>query len=95
MTEAENGSLGFAMLYPSQWVNLVTPANARHPNAGNVDLESRDDFDSLDWVKGTGTPVLRAHTINTYIVSILCNAMHFKLQRRMADPDPLRFRSVD
>jgi hypothetical protein len=82
-------------LYPSQWVNLVTPANARHPNAGNVDLDHVTTSTYLIGLKAPGRPCFGRHTINTYIVSILCNATHFKLQRRMPDPDGLRFRSVN
>src|SRR5258705_13660710 len=42
-----------------------------------------------------GMPDCRAYTVNTPIMSILCNAMQFKVRCRMPDPDRVRFRRAN
>src|SRR6266403_4405553 len=42
-----------------------------------------------------GMPDAGRCTVNTRIMSILCNAMQFKVQCRMPDPDGVRFRRVN
>src|SRR5258706_12385160 len=42
-----------------------------------------------------GMPDCRAHRVNTPIMSILCNAMQFKVRCRMPDPDRVRFRRAN
>src|SRR6266576_3335446 len=42
-----------------------------------------------------GMPDAGRSTVDTRIMSILCNAMQFKVQCRMPDPDGVRFRRVN
>src|SRR5882724_4026754 len=42
-----------------------------------------------------GMPDAGRRTVDTRIMSILCNAMQFKVQCRMPDPDGVRFRRVN
>jgi hypothetical protein len=75
----------------------VTPANARHPKCREYQLGSRGQlgFTQTCRLKGTGRPFSGRRTVNTPIMSILCNAMQFKVQCRMPDPDGVRFRRAN
>src|SRR5882724_7096213 len=55
-------------------------------HAGNLDLRRLEAWEC---------PIAGRRTVNTPIMSILCNAMQFKVQRRMPDPGGVRFRRVN
>src|SRR5260221_9142593 len=46
-------------------------------------------------LKAWECPIAGRTAVNTPIMAILCNAMQFKVQRRMPDPDGVRFRRAN
>src|SRR5713101_7462911 len=69
-----------------------TAGNINLDHAGNLDLRRLLDLLRL---KAWECPIAGRRTVNTRIMSILCNAMQFKVQCRMPDPDGVRFRRVN
>src|SRR6266480_7899410 len=70
-------------------VTLRTPGTQ---NAGNINLDHAGNLD-LRRLKAWECPMPGAPQLDTRIMSILCNAMQFKVQCRMPDPDGVRFRA--
>src|SRR6266478_417769 len=69
-----------------------TAGNINLDHAGNLDLRRLLDLLRL---KAWECPIAGRRTVNTPIVSILCNAMQFKVQCRMPDPDGVQFRRAN
>src|SRR6266704_2055911 len=94
MIEAEKGSLGFAMHVSFAMGEFkVTPANARHPKCRECRLGSRETTWIYVDLEHGNCPSTAHLTVNTHIMSILCNAMQFEVQCHMPDPDGVRFRA--
>src|SRR5712691_3493673 len=80
----------------------VTPANARHPKCREYSTWiTRATWSYADLkldlrrLEAWDCPIAGRRAVNTPIMSILCNAMQFKVQRRMPDPGGVRFRRVN
>src|SRR3989442_271632 len=74
---------------------MSDPCDARHPKCREYQLGSRGQlgFTQTCRLKAWECPFSGHRILNTPIMSILCNAMQFKVQRRMPDPDGVRFRA--